>query len=104
MNVKFLSFFLSIFLISGSYAYAQQWAVTYGGSNYDRANSIRQTSDGGYIVAGWTGSFGSGGEDTLVLKLNGDGSVLWQSTYGGIGTDWANSIQQTTDGGYNSAA
>ena len=76
------------------------WQKTYGGSNYDYANSIQQTSDGGYIVAGSTGSFGAGGYNTWVLKLNSNGSVAWQKTYGGSTTDGANSIQQTSDGGY----
>ena len=67
---------------------------------YDYANSIQQTSDGGYIVAGETMSFGAGGSDAWVLKLDGNGNVQWQKTYGGTGNDYANSIQQTSDGGY----
>jgi hypothetical protein len=81
-------------------AQAQEWAKTYGGASDDRANSIQPTSDGGYIVAGWTISFGAGGADVWVLKLDGSGNVTWQKTYGGAGTDWATSIQQTSDGGY----
>jgi uncharacterized delta-60 repeat protein len=73
---------------------------TYGGANWDWANSIYQTSDGGYIVAGGTQSFGAGGEDSWVLKLNSDGTVSWQKTYGGSSADRAYSIQQTSDGGY----
>jgi len=65
-----------IFLFTGI-ASADQWAMTYGGSNYDSAHSIQQTTDGGYIVAGETFSFGVGNgyEDILVLKLNADGTV-----------------------------
>jgi uncharacterized delta-60 repeat protein len=77
-----------------------QWQKTYGGSNWDWANSIQQTSDGGYIVAGRTWSFGAGWGDFWVLKLDADGNVQWQKTYGGISSDWAHSIQQTSDGGY----
>jgi len=76
------------------------WQKTYGGGGYDSASSIQQTSDGGYIVAGVTTSFGAGGYDFWVLKLDGSGNVQWQKTYGGTGNDYANSIQQTTDGGY----
>ena len=76
------------------------WAKTYGGSNYDNAYSIQQTSDGGYIVAGETYSFGAGNEDIWVLKLNADGTVAWQKTYGGSGENLPWSIQQTSDGGY----
>ena len=76
------------------------WAKTYGGSSYDSAESIQQTSDGGYIVAGKTGSFGAGNYDMWVLKLNADGSVAWQKTYGGAGYDSYPAPQQTSDGGY----
>jgi len=77
-----------------------QWQKTYGGGSDDEANSIQQTSDGGYIVAGWTGSFGAGSYDFWVLKLDASGNVVWQKTYGGGNWDWANSIRQTSDGGY----
>jgi uncharacterized delta-60 repeat protein len=76
------------------------WQKTYGGLDLDYATSIHQTSDGGYIVAGITSSFGAGGSDFWVLKLNTDGTVSWQKTYGGAKNEWAHSIQQTSDGGY----
>jgi uncharacterized delta-60 repeat protein len=76
------------------------WQKTYGDTGSDVANSIHQTSDGGYILAGQTTSFGAGSNDYWVLKLNPDGTVAWQKTYGGTSSDIANSIQQTTDGGY----
>ena len=61
--------------------------------------SIQQTSDGGYIVAGQT-LFRGRNCDSWVLKLNSNGSVEWQKTYGGSDDDYAYSIQQTSDGGY----
>ena len=76
------------------------WQKTFGGNDYDEAYSIQQTTDGGYIVAGYTRSFGAGGCDVYVLKLNSDGSLAWQKTFGGSDWDYAYSIQQTTDGGY----
>jgi uncharacterized delta-60 repeat protein len=76
------------------------WQKTYGGRYDDYSSSIQQTSDGGYIVAGYTNSFGAGYYDVWVLKLNGRGDVVWQKTYGGDGDDRAHSIQQTSDGGY----
>ena len=75
------------------------WQKTYGGNNADQAKSIQQTTDGGYIVAGWTDSFGTG-IDAYILKLKSDGSLDWYKTYGGSNDDAANSIQQTVDGGY----
>jgi uncharacterized delta-60 repeat protein len=80
------------------------WQKTYGGSDEDSGSSIQQASDGGYIVAGETLSFGAGAGDLWVLKLNPDGSVAWQRTYGGSEEDWGSSIQQTSDGGYIVAA
>jgi len=76
------------------------WQKTFGGAGVDYAYSIQQTTDGGYIVAGYTNSFGAGYEDVYILKLNSDGSLAWQKTFGGNGYDEARSIQQTTDGGY----
>jgi len=76
------------------------WQKTYGGSNNDEAYSIQQVSDGGYIVAGETYSFGAGGSDAYVLKLDASGNVTWQKTFGGSGKDYAYSIQQVSDGGY----
>ena len=76
-----LLFSLVLFPVS---AFASTWAKTYGGANAtDYAESIQQTSDGGYIVAGFTGSYGSG-DDIWVLKLTSTGSVSWQKTYGGL--------------------
>jgi uncharacterized delta-60 repeat protein len=76
------------------------WQKAYGGTDYDYAYSIHQTSDGGYIVTGYTWSFGAGNYDLWVLKLNSAGTIAWQTTYGGIGYDDAESIRQTSDGGY----
>jgi len=76
------------------------WQKTYGGIKSDFANSIQQTTDGGYIVAGYTNSFGAGYNDVYVLKLDENGDLQWQKTFGRTNYEWAYSIQQTTDGGY----
>jgi hypothetical protein len=76
------------------------WEKTYGGSNNDGAYSIQQTNDGGYIVAGWSNSFGVGYADVYVIKLDGNGNKVWEKTYGGSDYDGAYSIEQTKDGGY----
>jgi uncharacterized delta-60 repeat protein len=76
------------------------WTKTIGGSNDDVARSIIQSSDGGYVVAGWTSSFGAGSSDFWVVKLDSSGNVLWTKTIGGSSGDYANSIIQSSDGGY----
>ncbi len=76
------------------------WEKTFGGDKWDKANSIQQVADGGYIVAGGTSSFGVGSTDVYVFKLDENGNLIWQKIYGGSGSDLAYSIQQTTDGGY----
>ncbi len=79
---------------------AVSWQKTYGGIFYEMSTSIKQTIDDGYIVAGYTQSFGAGGYDILVLKLDQAGNISWQKTYGGSGNDTASSIELTSDGGY----
>jgi len=76
------------------------WEKTYGGRNSDSAYSIQRTNDGGYIVAGYTWSFGSGWSDIYIIKLDAKGEIVWEKTYGGSKDDSAYSIQQTGDGGY----
>jgi hypothetical protein len=76
------------------------WTRSYGGSGYDFGQAIQQTADGGYIVAGYTGSFGAGNADVYLLKTDANGNLTWSKTYGGPYGDYAFSVKQTTDGGY----
>jgi hypothetical protein len=75
------------------------WSRDYGGSGYDYALAAQQTSDGGYILAGQTYSWGSGG-DAWLVKTDAYGNRLWDYNYGGSGSDEARAVQQTSDGGY----
>ncbi len=77
-----------------------EWQKTFGGSGVDEASAVLQTAEGGFIVAGHTSSFGAGKNDAWILKLDKDGNVQWQKTYGGAEDDEAYSIQQTSDSGY----
>ncbi|MBI2836765.1 MAG: hypothetical protein HYX75_00485 [Acidobacteria bacterium] len=79
------------------------WQKTYGGSDLDSVESVQQTSDGGFVVAGYTVSFGDGGRSGWCLKLGTSGKISWQRTYGGVGTEWFHAVQQTSDGGYIAA-
>ncbi|MBW2171800.1 MAG: DUF2341 domain-containing protein, partial [Deltaproteobacteria bacterium] len=75
------------------------WQKSYGGiEGNEDAYSVQQTADNGYIVAGYTGSFGAGSSDLWIVKLQPDGSIEWEKTYGGSGMNAK--IQQTIDGGY----
>jgi hypothetical protein len=77
------------------------WAKTYGGVKDDVALSIEQTKDGSYIVIGHTQSFGSGGWDLWLLKLDINGNIQWEKSYGGPGDEvYTASIEQTKDEGY----
>jgi uncharacterized delta-60 repeat protein len=77
-----------------------EWDKTFGGSHWDRAHSLIQTGDGGYAIAGYTFSKGSGKEDFWIIKLNSQGNIDWDRTYGGVSYDEASSLIQTDDGGY----
>ncbi len=76
-----------------------QWGITYGGVNDDFAESVVQTDDGGYALAGYTESFGAGMNDAWLVKTNENGVMQWSQTYGGAYNDYAESVVQTSDGG-----
>jgi hypothetical protein len=76
-----------------------QWNKTYGGSLDEEAYAVRQTSDGGYIITGFTDSF-SDNRDIWIIKTDSSGNVEWSQTYGGTREDEAYAVQQTSDGGY----
>ena len=83
------------------------WQNAYNGTGNglplaDSANSVRQTTDGGYIVAGGTGRLSAeGGSAFWALKLDASGGVRWQKAYGGAGEESVDtSVLETGDGGY----
>jgi hypothetical protein len=83
-----------------------EWQKNFGGSKHEFARAIRQTEDGGYIVAGRTDSndrdvTGNHGDfDCWIIKLTADGDLMWQKTLGGGNGDEARDVQRTSDGGY----
>ncbi len=76
------------------------WAKTYGRANEDVGNSVLITTDGGYLVAGYTRLIGASRTDVYLIKTDADGDTLWTKTYGGTWSDQGWSVQKTSDGGY----
>jgi hypothetical protein len=76
------------------------WQKTYGGISRDVATALQQTTDGGYILTGQTASFGTGVYDTLLLKLDSDGTIIWQKNYGGSGDGHAFAVQESNNGDF----
>jgi hypothetical protein len=94
--------FLFLACIQSSFAQSPDvsWNTVVGGSDPDEGYSARITADAGYIVTGVTMSFGSGGADVYMLKIDQGGDTLWTSTFGGASDDWGECVNQTADGGY----
>jgi hypothetical protein len=76
------------------------WTRTYGGTDVDVGYSVAQTADGGFIVSGYTSSFGTGETDVYLIRTNSNGDTLWTETYGGIFGEIGFSLAQTSDGGF----
>lgn len=89
-----------VFLIKADKNGTLEWQKTIGGADWDFAHSIKQTSDGGFIIAGTTYSFGYGNADGYIIKTDANGNVQWSKTYGGKKDDEFKSVIETMDGNY----
>jgi len=76
------------------------WQITSGGLGWDEAHSVAATKDGGYVVTGYTFSWGAGEWDVYLAKYNQFGGKLWDKTYGTPNRDEGRSVRATSDGGY----
>jgi hypothetical protein len=76
-----------------------QWAKAYGGSGADTAFDVVVTS-GGYLVLGTTSSYGAGGRDIFLIKIDNSGNLLWAKTYGTSSNETSRSIYPTSDGNF----
>ena len=91
-----------VYLIKTDAAGNELWSKTFGGSGFDDGWAVRQTADGGYVIAGRTRSFGAGNYDVYLIKTDAEGHEVWSRTFGGRHFDaaYSDSVQQTADGGY----
>jgi hypothetical protein len=89
-----------ILLIKTDAVGSEVWARTFGGKDIDYGRSVRQTSDGGYIITGAKGYSLDGHSDAWLIKTDGEGNRTWDMTFGGAEDDEGFSVQQTFDGGY----
>ncbi|MFN5318448.1 MAG: PKD domain-containing protein [Bacteroidia bacterium] len=77
------------------------WTRTVGTAGAQEvARCVRQTSDGGYVLSGYTDGGGAGLLDAYLIRLNSSGDVLWTKTYGGGGSDFAYTVEETSDAGF----
>jgi hypothetical protein len=96
---------MCLFLLANSPSISAQapdtlWTKTFGGVQAEDGYSVQQTTDGGFIITGFTYSYGAGGNDVYLIRTNADGDTLWTKTYGTHGVDEGRSVQQTSDGGF----
>lgn len=89
-----------VWLMKVSSSGNQQWSKSYSGDKLDRGYALVQLSDDGFLIAGETSSRGNGFSDLWVLRTNSSGDTLWTKTYGGTGTEFAEDLKLTGDGGF----
>jgi len=103
INIQFFFFIFIVLLFFVPVAFCQtskMWDYTYGGDSSEEAFSVVETADGGYVVAGFTRSFGAGEADVWLFKIDSSGNMIWNQTYGGPANDRSWDMVQTSDGGF----
>lgn len=95
----FLLFFAST-VTADSLTIDTLWTKTFGGPGNDYGVSLQKTTDNGYIVCGYTNSYGAGNYDLWLIKTDSNGIKEWDKTYGGSADDYASSMCKTIEGGY----
>jgi hypothetical protein len=102
MNARLISCLAGAFTLVCSSAFSQQttFQKIYGGTAGDGAYCVEQTNDGGYVVGGYTKSFGNGLDEAYLIKTDAVGDIEWTKAYGDNIAEYIFSVKQTPDGGY----
>jgi len=87
-----------VFLLKTDPQLNQLWLKTYGGPELDVGKSVCATSDGGYIICGYTESYGAGEDDIFLIKTNSAGDTMWTKAIGCNKSDLGHSVYETSDG------
>lgn len=106
--MKFLIFYITLLFSSSMFAQTigLEWEKVYGGSQYEKGNSIIKITDSAFLVLGYTRSLDGdvttnlGSSDIWVIKVGYNGEILWQKSYGGSESETGESISKTLDGGF----
>ncbi len=92
-----------VYLVKTNHSLRKLWSRTFGGADVEGGASINQTSDGGFIIAGSTKTYGSGENDILLIRTDANGNAVWDpyyKTFGGPQNDGARAVGETADGGF----
>lgn len=76
------------------------WTRGYGGSGDDFGTAICQVDDGGFLVTGWTDSYGAGSDDVYLLRIDAHGDTLWTRAYGDKNQDYGEGVIQAANGNF----
>lgn len=92
-----------IYIVKTDNSGNELWNKTVGGVNWDEASSVKSTTDGGFIISGYTLNQGAGAKDGYLVKTDADGNVQWDNAYGLDHADEFSDIVELPDGGFLAA-